>query len=183
MLTKRYLRNTIKEKLKVMTEIEKNTASKVIGSSVLDVIRSSGLKSVFVFISDKHEPNTHDLIAELLSLGYSVSVPVVSGDIMASSAINMNTEFVLNKYNIYEPSEIRICETPNIAIVPLVAFDSELSRIGRGKGFYDKYLSGKDLLKLGIAFSCQQVDSVVTNEFDIPLDVVVTERFVLSANE
>jgi 5-formyltetrahydrofolate cyclo-ligase len=65
-------------------------------------------------------------------------------------------------------------------LVPGVAFSKDCHRIGYGKGFYDKYLTAnqknKRLAAIGIAFSIQVVDAFETDEFDYPMQEVVTEE-------
>ena len=64
-----------------------------------------------------------------------------------------------------------------IILVPGVAFDINGNRTGYGKGYYDRYLSKhSNLIKIGAAFSLQVVDSIDADEFDIPLDYIVTEN-------
>jgi 5-formyltetrahydrofolate cyclo-ligase len=62
-------------------------------------------------------------------------------------------------------------------IVPGVAFDSEGHRLGRGKGFYDSYLSSPHaarIYKIGVCFPWQLVESVLTEPHDIQMDEVIT---------
>ncbi|UUL83282.1 5-formyltetrahydrofolate cyclo-ligase [Sphingomonas qomolangmaensis] len=68
---------------------------------------------------------------------------------------------------------------PDIVLVPLVAFDAALHRLGQGAGYYDRALAGlPDAWRLGIAWSVQQVPQVPVDPWDIPLHGVVTERSV-----
>lgn len=62
-------------------------------------------------------------------------------------------------------------------IVPLVAFDAECNRIGMGGGWYDAYFAAHpNSLKIGIAYSIQEVPVVPVTPLDVPLDIVVTEN-------
>ncbi|UZK70982.1 5-formyltetrahydrofolate cyclo-ligase [Sphingomonas sp. S1-29] len=68
---------------------------------------------------------------------------------------------------------------PDIVLVPLVAFDPTLHRLGQGAGYYDRALAGlPDAWRLGIAWSVQQVPQVPVDPWDVPLHGVVTERSV-----
>ena len=63
-----------------------------------------------------------------------------------------------------------------LIIVPLVAFDSAGHRLGRGGGYYDRYLFShkKKLHSIAVAFSCSLVDSVPTDEWDeMPDEIIV----------
>ncbi len=60
-------------------------------------------------------------------------------------------------------------------IVPGVAFTQAGARLGRGKGFYDRWLEGRGVFKLGVCFSAQVVEAVPREGHDVRMDGVVTE--------
>ena len=66
----------------------------------------------------------------------------------------------------------------DVIVCPVVAFDAKKNRLGYGGGYYDRYLSRlrSDTLKVGVAFSCQEVEELPINKFDVPLDLIVTEN-------
>ena len=68
-----------------------------------------------------------------------------------------------------DPSEIEL------AIIPGMAFDSECNRMGRGKGFYDRLIPYLKCSTIGLGFNFQMVDKIPCEEFDKPLDMVITE--------
>ena len=69
---------------------------------------------------------------------------------------------------------------PDILLVPLVAYDKNLNRIGYGGGFYDRYIKkikkNKKIITIGLAYSFQKVKKIPVNEYDIKLDFIVTEK-------
>lgn len=82
-------------------------------------------------------------------------------------------------FGILEPkadggTEIRP-EEIDLMIVPGVAFDRNLHRMGRGKGFYDRLLSTTTAPKVGLCFSFQLLPEIPVEPFDIPMDHLVTE--------
>ena len=58
-------------------------------------------------------------------------------------------------------------------IVPGVAFDLRNNRMGRGRGFYDRFLPQTQAVKVGVAFECQQFAEIPANQNDIPMDEVI----------
>ena len=72
---------------------------------------------------------------------------------------------------------------PDIILIPLVAFDKKLFRIGYGGGYYDRYLSkikkNKKILSIGLAFSFQEVKKIFPNIYDQKLDIILTEKKTL----
>lgn len=73
---------------------------------------------------------------------------------------------------------------PSVLIVPLLAFDAAGYRLGYGGGFYDRTLEALrgagDVLAIGLAFAAQEVPAVPREATDQPLDLIVTERGVLT---
>ena len=85
----------------------------------------------------------------------------------------------INRFGIPEPTSNEIVY-PNIFLVPLVAYDEKLFRIGYGGGYYDRYLKKikkvKKIITIGIAYSFQKVKNIPINNHDIRLDFVITEK-------
>ena len=85
----------------------------------------------------------------------------------------------INKYGIPEPISKKIIY-PDVLIIPLVAFDNELNRLGYGGGYYDRYLAKsfkkKRIIKIGIAYSFQKLNKIPINKYDIRLDYIITEE-------
>lgn len=99
-----------------------------------------------------------------------------------------NQDFIENNFykNIIEPRNGQLI-TPDILIVPLVAFDVNLSRVGMGMGFYDKTIDNiknyhnKNLLTFGLAYEEQKVKEKIINEnTDCDLDFIITDKSFLS---
>ena len=76
-----------------------------------------------------------------------------------------------------------------MVVVPLVAFDKNLNRIGYGKGYYDRMLLKeiskikKNTIFLGIAYSFQKCFSIPTNKYDFKLHYIFTERGIISSKD
>ncbi len=77
--------------------------------------------------------------------------------------------------------------TPEIVIVPLVAFDRNGGRLGYGGGFYDRTLEGlraaRPTLAIGFAYTAQEADQLPLEETDQALDMVVTERGIIDLDK
>jgi 5-formyltetrahydrofolate cyclo-ligase len=67
--------------------------------------------------------------------------------------------------------------SPDLIIIPLVAFDADFNRIGQGGGHYDRYLAAHpSALRIGLAWDFQRVDAIDARPWDIPLDAVLTNK-------
>ena len=88
----------------------------------------------------------------------------------------------INRYGIPEPISNKIIY-PDILLVPLVAFDKSLNRVGYGGGFYDRYIKkikkNKNILTIGLAYSFQKVKKVQVNNYDVKLDFVITNKKII----
>ena len=100
----------------------------------------------------------------------------------------MGKKYRKNKFGIDEPiySPYRGAHRMDIILMPLVGFDKHKNRLGMGGGFYDKTLSFHKQLKnfrvpklFGLAFDSQEVDKLITQPWDVPLDGIITPtRFI-----
>ena len=87
-----------------------------------------------------------------------------------------NQVLFVNKFGMLEPkkSEIKI---PDVALIPILAFDIQKYRLGYGKGYYDRYLKKfKNILTVGVAFSFQRHHKLPINQKDVKLDFIITEK-------
>ncbi len=90
------------------------------------------------------------------------------------------TRLHLGAFQIEEPDgdEITPVDSIEMIIVPGVAYDHNGRRVGRGKGFYDRLLATSHAVKIGVSYDFQLIDEIETEEHDIPVDIVITDRKV-----
>jgi len=88
----------------------------------------------------------------------------------------------VNKYGIPEP-EVKNIVYPDILLIPLVAFDKNLNRLGYGGGYYDRLIKKlskkKKIIKIGLALTIQKIDKVPTDVYDQKLDYIVTNKYII----
>ena len=111
---------------------------------------------------------------------YQISLPCISkNNTMNFFKWSTNDPLKINKFGIPEPI-FKKKIYPNILLIPLVAFDNRLNRLGYGGGYYDRYISRikkhDKIIKIGVGFSFQQVKSLPTNKYDKKLDYIITEK-------
>ena len=159
---------------------ERDKMSRVITERLLSSNMYKNSKSIFCYCSMESEVNTYDILKAALEDGKEVAVPKVLSDegIMAAIKIeNLNT-LRPGRYNILEPTSNNEAKDVDLAIVPGLLFNKRGYRVGYGKGFYDRYLKGKNLLSIGICFEFQIKDLDFQNESDIPVDYICTEKSI-----
>ena len=121
-----------------------------------------------------------NILNKFEKLNYIISLPKIKKNSkMDFFQWSAKDPLVINKYGIPEPISQKIIY-PNILLVPLVAFDKNLSRVGYGGGFYDRYIKrirkNKKIITIGLAYSFQKVKKIITNKYDVKLDYIITEK-------
>ena len=174
-MDKRLVRKQVREALAAISPEEKMQKSTMLALALLvhPAVRSAGVVALFSPLPD--EPQIGEII-ELLSRERTVLLPRVEGDVMRFYPFSPS---VMSKgsYGISEP----MCGEPfppdeiDVIIVPGVAFTANGARMGRGKGFYDKYMSqeGFKAHKIGVCYSGQVVQSLPCERHDVYMDEVV----------
>ena len=128
----------------------------------------------------KNEVSTRMIIQKAWELNKSVYVPKVNGQEMTFHPIRSFLELEEGYRGIPEPTSNPVnIINPGLVIIPGVAFDRNLNRVGYGKGYYDRFLSHNDNLRtLAICFELQLEEKIPSDSFDIRPEVLITERHV-----
>ncbi len=135
-------------------------------------------QTVLLYWSMEDEVQTHDFVNRWYK-EKTLLLPCVDGDDLRLRQYT-GPECLKEgeQFGIGEPTgpEFTDLERVEMIIVPGVAFDRTGNRMGRGRGFYDRLLkSTPRAFKVGVAFNFQMVDRVPTEDFDVPMDAVLTE--------
>ncbi len=114
---------------------------------------------------------------------FAISLPVIKKNFqMNFYKWSFSDLLKINKYGIPEP-ETKEIVYPDVLLIPLVAFDKKLNRLGYGGGYYDrlikKFSKSKKIIKIGLALSCQKINKVPTNVHDQKLDYIVTNKYII----
>ncbi|EOD01747.1 5-formyltetrahydrofolate cyclo-ligase [Caldisalinibacter kiritimatiensis] len=175
------IRNNMKK-----SEVE-GLSEKIISRLVnMDIFKES--KNVMIYLSFKNEVDTYKLLSHCKRLKKNVIVPFTvkeKKEIIPTLLKDQEKELVKSYYGYMEPSKEYLRpvnkEDIDIVIVPGVVFDERCCRIGFGGGYYDRFFSDvKDkVIKVGIAYEFQIVERVPVEEFDVPLDYVITEKRII----
>ena len=104
-----------------------------------------------------------------------IILPTVVGDDIIPVEYGRDTAFAVGDFNILEPQNEPYQGGFDLIIVPGVAFDRKGNRLGRGRGYYDRFLCQHlDVKRIGICFDFQLVDEVPAEPFDIRMDEVLS---------
>ena len=112
-------------------------------------------------------------------MGKEVYLPRTEGEDMFLIRYKEDAEFFVNDFGIEEPLGEPCFVRPDLAFVPLLGFDKNRNRIGRGKGYYDRFLASFDGDSLALAFSAQELPDISVNERDEKPNRILTEKGIL----
>lgn len=145
---------------------------------------------ILAYYSLPDEPCTHQLIDDLVAKGKLVLLPkVLDATTMELRCYNGPQDLVESSLHIMEPSGAPFTDYSliDVALIPGIAFDTQGHRLGRGRGYYDRFLCKMDTCTkrddaiptahrarlFGICFDFQKVDSVPVDINDISVDMVI----------
>ena len=142
--------------------------------------------TILFYVSYNNEVYTHEMIRELLTSKKNIVVPISEkkNRILILSKLENWDDLSVGSYNILEPNIDRIkkvdLDSIDLIIVPGVGFDERGNRIGHGKGYYDNLLrNSKQATSIGLSFECQILENIPTGKYDIPVDIIVTEKRII----
>jgi len=159
--------------------------SREITRKLLKLAEFKACRNILFFLSLPGEVQTDEMIQKALDLGKKVYVPLVDAKrrrLKVSEISSLDIEFEEKRFGIREPglSHIKVVspEALDFVLVPGVAFDKKGGRIGYGAGYYDKFLkevSGQ-AVPVGVAYDFQVLDSIPQTQFDVPVQMILTEK-------
>jgi len=156
--------------------------------STLNILSTIDARRVGAYVATEGELDPAPTVRALWACGVAVYLPIVASmptDRVLAFAVHAASQPL-------EPGSLGIDRPPASAplrspleldavLLPLVAFDDRGTRAGRGAGYYDTTFAARIAaaappLLIGLAYHWQQVDRLTRNVWDVPLDVVITDR-------
>ncbi len=182
---KRALRARMRAALAAMSAFDRETRSALVGKQVLLMPAYMAAKKVLFFAALPDEVETRGLMAAALAGGKEVFLPrthVESGTLTAHAVREIEHDLTPGAYGIFEPRDAGRVPVAalDLMLVPGLAFDARCRRLGRGKGFYDRFLADEECsaFRCGLTFDFQIAAEVPAGPRDVPLDAVVSETRV-----
>ena len=180
----------IKSKLrrKIIKLRKKNSKNsvKINPNSIYTLLKKKNYKFNIVggYYPSNHEVDDLEILNFFSKKGFKIGLPKIKKNSqMDFFKWHENNPLLINKYGIPEPVHANKIY-PDVILVPLVAFDKELNRLGYGGGFYDRYIQKiskiKKILKIGLAFSFQKMKKIPVSKYDKKLDIILTEKDIWS---
>lgn len=131
-------------------------------------------KTILLYYSLSDEVCTHQFIDKWKDKK-TILLPIIEGDKMFVGEYTSESHLQKGEYGIMSPTaQQKFTAEIELAIIPGIAFDKQKNRLGRGKGYYDRFLEKCKTKKIGICYDFQLLDAVPTNINDIRMDVVIS---------
>ena len=166
------------------------TAKKFNFNSIFELIRKHFHKkkiTIAGYYPSNYEVDILKFLEESSKKKFKITLPVIkSSKSMCFKLWAFKEPLYVSNFGILEPKNSKIEIIPDLILVPLVAFDKQLNRIGYGKGYYDRSLRKiskikKNVISLGIAYSFQKCHKVPVNKHDFKLDYIFTEKGIINS--
>ncbi|MFH1354861.1 MAG: 5-formyltetrahydrofolate cyclo-ligase [Candidatus Omnitrophota bacterium] len=178
-LTKQQIRSKILLKLNKQKEENRKRKSSKIKARLFKIVDFKRAKKVMFYIALDGEVNTEDMIKEAIKTGKVVSIPICRKNIMTMRLCRLEITTKLKKglYGVSEPAVKKYISSDDLdlVIVPGVAFDKKGNRLGRGKGYYDRFLKKLSpyISTIGLAFDFQILPSLPVTAHDVSVNRVL----------
>ncbi|TPG55319.1 5-formyltetrahydrofolate cyclo-ligase [Sphingomonas glacialis] len=130
----------------------------------------------YVPIGSEADPSP--LARAAVEAGCSIALPHVTTRSEPMRFLAWDTEAALQAgpYGLHQPASEAQALAPDIILTPLLAFDAKLDRLGQGAGYYDRaFAQFPTARRIGVAWSVQQVETLPTDAWDMPLHAIITE--------
>jgi 5-formyltetrahydrofolate cyclo-ligase len=184
---KKLVRTSILEKRNSLSPKEINEAEKQIINNLMKLDQFNQSQNVFCYLSFRSEVPTQNIIHYCQQFDKNVYIPICVKETkeMIISQYDSEVKLITSNYGVQEPSKetIRIADRNilDLAIMPGAVFDSKGYRVGYGAGYYDKFFSHtpKQIYKIALAYSFQIIEEVPKDDYDIPVDCIVTEQGII----
>lgn len=185
---KKKLRSLMLKKRGYLSEEENKQCSRKIRSTLINLDTFKNANVIMLYLSFKNEVDTYNIVKWCFEQGKRVIVPYCikeTSTIVPCEITNLDVDLVKGSYGILEPKvdclkKVNIDDI-DVVIVPGVVFDINCNRVGFGAGYYDRFLSKakNPLQTIALSYDFQVVDKVPADEFDKPLDMIITEKRII----
>jgi 5-formyltetrahydrofolate cyclo-ligase len=169
---KQRLRQEMRQRIAAMTSEERAQASRLLRGRLLESEAWLGARTIFGFFPMSSEP---DWLGDVWPGDKVLALPRIEGETMRFFRVRSRDDLVVGPFGIPQPAVGDEVTGGDLVLVPGVAFTRAGARLGRGKGFYDRWLEGRAVLKMGVCFSAQVVGDVPREGHDVRMDGVLTE--------
>lgn len=164
----------------MLTEAEKASAADAVFEKLEKTAAFLMADRILMYHSLPDELSTHSFLRKWANKK-SFFLPRVNGVNLEILPYDQS-RLELGSFQIEEPvgDDMVDPDTLELIITPAVAYDRKGNRLGRGKGYYDRLLMTTKAAKIGVAYHFQLVDEIAVEPHDVPVDMVITDRIIIT---
>ena len=179
------LKSKLRKKFLKIRELKNKENIQIKFDKVYNLIKKKNklIKIIGGYFPVSYEVDDLNILKEFDKKKYQISLPVIKKNFgMDFYKWSFNDPLKINKYGIPEPEKINLIY-PDVILIPLVAFDKKLNRLGYGGGYYDRLIKKisdkKNFLKIGLGLSVQKYNNIPINKYDKKLDFIITDKYTI----
>ena len=179
------LKSKLRKKILKIREKNNKKNIQISFSQIIKILKKEKITKKIIggYYPVNFEVDDLNLLEKFEKKNFNISLPVVKKNFqMDFYQWSFSDPLKINKYGIPEP-ETKNVVYPDVILIPLVAFDKNLNRLGYGGGYYDRIITSlskkKKIIKIGLALTVQKVDKVPINVYDQKLDYIVTNKYII----
>ena len=129
------------------------------------------------------EVNTNHIMLDILEQGKNLLLPKIVNDNLEFYVIPNLGKLEKGQFDIMEPKDsCERAEKIDCVLVPTIGISKSGDRLGYGRGYYDKFLSSTDAVKISLTYSKQIVKSIPNESHDIKIDLIITEDKIIKVS-
>ncbi|MFH1406834.1 MAG: 5-formyltetrahydrofolate cyclo-ligase [Candidatus Omnitrophota bacterium] len=182
MKTKHTIRERILRALESQAQSERRKKSRRIEQKFLRSKEYKSARVILCYASRPEEVQTDEIIKAALKDGKIVALPLtlIGEKKLICCKIKSLNELALGVHSVRQPRQDKAKKIPvekiDVAVIPGVAFDKKLNRLGRGAGYYDRFLEAlpTNIPKVGFAYKFQLVKYLPSLSHDVPVDKLIS---------
>lgn len=175
---KNRIRASMREQKIITPKTEKEEMAVLVWEQLETLPAFLDASTVLLYWSTPSELPTHDFVKKWAQTK-TILLPSVKGKKMYLKKFISVEEMEHGEYRLREPKTEIYRGSVDLAIIPGIAFDTKRNRMGRGKGYYDRFLSSQNLEAYGVCYDFQLLEKVPTHRNDIRLDKIITPHKVV----
>lgn len=181
-MAKAQLRLKLKKILAEMPCELKIQKSNIISDSLLDLLNSQKLNHLKIGYFAPLEGEEPNIFLNKYFEDNALIFPLIENDEQMSFRFCKFLDLIeVKKFGkrFLTPTNLDKIVEPEVVLMPGLGFDRSGNRLGRGKGYFDRYLENKEVIKIGLCFQEQLVGEIAVTKFDVAVDFIITDREVL----
>ncbi len=175
-IQKAALRKYLLEKRDATSAELRNISSEMIHQNLMQITSFTNSQNIACYFPIGSEVDTHDIMLDILQQNKNLLLPRIVNDNLEFYIVENLEKLEKGSFEIMEPKDsCKKAEKINCVLIPTVGVSTSGVRLGYGRGYYDRFLSSTNAVKISLTYSKQIVKSIPSESHDIKIDWIITE--------